>query len=87
MFFYSVFPVVASLATWFTPATATNQPTCSNSTLSDFKITALYTDPALNAGLPPNGIPITGTFVSVDQLTFYSVLTVRDFLCSGRPTF
>jgi len=87
MFILSVLPVVASFAAWFTPASATNQATCSNSTLSDFKITALYTDPALNAGLPAEGFPITSTFASVDHLTFYSVLTVRDFLCPGCPLF
>jgi hypothetical protein len=86
MFVYSVLPVVASLAVWFTQATASYQPTCSNSTLSDFKIHALYTDPALNVGLPADGFPITSTFASVDYLTWYSVLTVCVFLCSGRPT-
>lgn len=87
MFVLSVLPVAASLAAWFTPAAATIQPVCSNSTLSDFKIHALYTDPALNVGLPADGFPITSTFVSVDGLTFYSVLSVRQFLSSGPPYF
>jgi hypothetical protein len=77
MFVLSVLPVAVSLAAWFTPAAATVQPVCSNSTLSNFKLNALFTDPALNVGLPADGFPITGSPAAVDGLTFYSVLSVR----------
>lgn len=87
MLILSALPVVASLAAWFTPVAATNQATCTNYTLSDFKIHALYTDPALNAGLPADGLQITSIFVAVDYLTWYSILTVRHFLGSGGPAF
>jgi hypothetical protein len=76
MFVLSVLPVAVSLAAWFTPAAATVQPVCSNSTLSNFKLKALFTDPALNVGLPADGLPITGGFAAVDGLAFYSVLSV-----------
>jgi len=79
MFALSVLPVAVSLAVWFTPAAATVQPVCSNSTLSNFKLNALFTDPALNVGLPADGFPITGSFAAVDGLTFYSVLSSNNF--------
>jgi len=79
MFVLSVLPVAASLAAWFTPAAATVQPVCSTSTLSNFKLNALFTDPALNVGLPADGFPITGTFAAVDGLAFYSVLTSTSY--------
>jgi len=87
MFVLSAIPIVATLAAWLVPVSATNQPTCSNSTLSAFTIRALYTNPALNVGLPADGIPITSTLVDVDHLTWYSILTVRPFLWSTRSTF
>jgi hypothetical protein len=86
MFVLSALPIIVSLAAWFTPAAATNQPTCTNLTLSAFEIHALYTDNALNTGLPANGFPISNTLVDVDGSTWYSILTVRYFLCCGRPT-
>ena len=87
MFVFTALPIVASLATWLAPVSATIQPTCSNSTLSAFTIRALYTDPALNVGLPTDGISITSTLVDVDHLTWYSILTVRHFLRSGSSPF
>ena len=87
MFVLSALPVAVTLAAWFTPAAATVQPVCSNSTLSNFKLNALFTDPALNVGLPADGFPITGAFAAVDGLAFWSVLSVRHFPLLGSPYF
>ena len=88
MFVLSALPVAISLAAWFTPAAATVQPVCSNSTLSKFKLNALFTEPALNVDLPADGFPITVsvdniTSLDEDNFTFFSVLSVR-LLSSGR---
>ena len=84
MFVLSALSVVVSLAAWFTPGAATYQPTCTNYTLLDFKIHALYTDPTLNAYLPADGFPISSVIVDYDGYTTYSILSVCLFFFSRR---
>jgi hypothetical protein len=74
---FSLFALAASLLFSPSPIAATNQPTCSNWTLSAFTIRALYTDPALNVGLPANGLPINVYSVGAVPHIGYSVLTVN----------